>query len=63
VIDLQACFISNTKVSDSPPEGNFLAYKARPKESADFVEAIESEPMVVHLPIITLAEKLEILDF
>jgi hypothetical protein len=49
--------------SDSPPEGNFLAYKARPKESADFVEAIESEPMVVHLPIITLAEKLEILDF
>ncbi|MDF1538204.1 MAG: hypothetical protein P1Q69_04820 [Candidatus Thorarchaeota archaeon] len=44
------------------PEGNFLAYSARPKESVSFVDSIESEPMTVHLPIIRLSEKLEILD-
>lgn len=48
--------------ADEPPKGNFLAYKARPKESLKFVDAFESEPMIVHLPIIRLAEKLEILD-
>lgn len=47
---------------DKPPEGNFLAYKARPHESVTFVNEIDSEPMVVHLPIIRLSEKLEILD-
>ncbi len=45
-----------------PPAGNFLAYKARPKESVEFVDTVESEVMVVHLPIIRLADKLEILD-
>ena len=49
-------------IADSPPAGNFLAYKARPKESIEFLDTIDSEPMVVHLPIIRLAEKLEILD-
>ncbi len=48
--------------TNSGPEGNFLAYKARPKESVEFVHSIDSEPMTVHLPIIRLAEKLEILD-
>jgi hypothetical protein len=48
---------------DGPPKGSFLAYKARPKESLDWVEHLEgSEPMTVHLPIIKLAGKLEILD-
>ena len=47
---------------DEAPKGNFLSYKARPKESVEFVDTIDSEPMVVHLPIIRLAEKLEILD-
>ncbi|MFW9978914.1 MAG: hypothetical protein ACFFEJ_12595 [Candidatus Thorarchaeota archaeon] len=47
---------------DGPPAGNFLAYKARPKESIEFLDTIDSEPMVVHLPIIRLAEKMEILD-
>ena len=47
---------------NEPPKGSFLAYKARPKESVEFVESIDSEPMIVHLPIITLSEKLEILD-
>ncbi len=48
--------------ADEPPKGNFLSYKARPKESVEFVDTIDSEPMVVHLPIIRLAEKLEILS-
>jgi hypothetical protein len=47
---------------DEGPKGNFLAYQARPKESIRFVESIDSEPMIVHLPIIRLSEKLEILD-
>ena len=47
---------------DERPKGNFLAYQARPKESIRFVESIDSEPMIVHLPIIRLSEKLEILD-
>lgn len=47
---------------ENEPEGNFLAYTARPKESISFVDSIESEPMTVHLPIIRLSEKLEILD-
>jgi len=46
----------------SAPTGNFLAYKSRPKESVEFVKSIESEPMVAYLPIIKLAERLEILD-
>ena len=44
------------------PEGIFLSYTARPKESVNFVDSIESEPMTVHLPIIRLTEKFEILD-
>ncbi|MFW9849546.1 MAG: hypothetical protein ACFFF4_10405 [Candidatus Thorarchaeota archaeon] len=48
---------------EKPPEGNFLSYTARPKETVNFVDSIDSEPMTVHLPIIRLAEKLEILDF
>ncbi|UCE10203.1 MAG: hypothetical protein JSW61_14725 [Candidatus Thorarchaeota archaeon] len=47
---------------EGPPEGNFLSYKSRPEESVQFMQAIESEPMVVYLPIITLADKLEVLD-
>jgi hypothetical protein len=50
-------------VREIEPEGNFLAYTARPKETVSFVDAVESEPMTVHLPIIRLSEKLEILDF
>ncbi|MGY5854657.1 MAG: hypothetical protein RTU92_13895 [Candidatus Thorarchaeota archaeon] len=49
-------------VSDDPPTGNYLLYKARPKESLEFVETAEAEAMTVSLPIIRLAEKLEILD-
>ncbi|TFG10498.1 hypothetical protein EU538_01720 [Candidatus Thorarchaeota archaeon] len=48
---------------DGPPDGSFMAYKSRPKESVSFVKALESEPMIVHLPVIRLTEKLEILDF
>jgi hypothetical protein len=47
---------------EGPPSGSFLAYKSRPEESVKFVSKIDSEPMIVHLPIIMLAEKLEILD-
>jgi hypothetical protein len=48
---------------DSPPKGNFLAYKGRPKESLEFVDTFaDSEPMTVFLPIIRLAEKLNIID-
>ena len=48
---------------DGSPEGNFLAYKARPKEELFWVDNLEgSEPMTVHLPVIRLAQKLEILD-
>ncbi|MGQ4911783.1 MAG: hypothetical protein ACTSV3_01540 [Candidatus Thorarchaeota archaeon] len=48
---------------DGPPEGNFLAYKSRPKESVVFVDSLaDSEPMTVFLPIIRLSEKLELLD-
>ncbi len=48
---------------DGPPGGSFLAYKARPKEELNWVDNLEgSEPMTVHLPIIKLAEKLDILD-
>lgn len=47
---------------ESAPDGNFLAYGTRPKESVEFVASIESEPRVAYLPIIRLAEKLEILD-
>jgi hypothetical protein len=48
---------------DGPPEGNFIAYKGRPKESVSFVDTFaDSEPMTVFLPIIRLSEKLEILD-
>lgn len=48
---------------DGPPEGSFLAYKARPSESLDWVESLDgAEPMTVHLPVIKLAGKLEILD-
>ena len=44
------------------PKGIFLSYTTRPKESVNFVDSIESEPMTVHLPIIRLTEKFEILD-
>ncbi|MBY8999197.1 MAG: hypothetical protein KGD60_15920, partial [Candidatus Thorarchaeota archaeon] len=48
---------------DGPPKGSFLAYKARPKEALDWVETLaDAEPMTVHLPVIRLANKLEILD-
>jgi hypothetical protein len=48
---------------DGPPKGNFLAYKGRPKESLEFVDTFaDSEPMTVFLPIIKLAEKLNIID-
>ena len=47
---------------ESAPAGNYLAYNTRPKESVAFVDSIESEPRVAYLPIIKLAEKLEILD-
>lgn len=47
---------------DGPPTGSFLAYKSHQEESVKFVEKIDSEPRVVPLPIIKLAEKLEILD-
>ncbi|MGV9103370.1 MAG: hypothetical protein ACOC3C_04575 [Candidatus Thorarchaeota archaeon] len=47
---------------DEPPAGSFLAYKSRPEESVKFVNNVDSEPMVVHLPVIRLAERLEILD-
>lgn len=48
--------------ADEEPTGSFLAYKSRPEESVKFVNKLESEPMIVNLPIIRLAEKLEILD-
>ena len=48
---------------DGPPEGSFLSYTTRPKEKVEFVESIsESGTMVFYLPIVCLAEKLEILD-
>ena len=48
---------------EGPPEGNFLAYSTRPKEKVEFVDSIsDAGPMTLHLPIIRLAEKLEILD-
>lgn len=48
---------------DGPPEGSFLSYTTRPKEKVEFVESIsESGTMVFYLPIVRLAEKLEILD-
>lgn len=47
---------------EGPPEGNFLSYKTRPVETVEFVQTIESEPMIVHLPIINLAEKLSVLN-
>lgn len=49
-------------ILDHPPKGNFLSYKSRPKEAIDFVDTVETEPMVIFLPIIRLSEKLEILD-
>ncbi len=48
--------------TDEPPSGSFLAYKSRPKEEVGFVNTVEAEPMVLHLPVVNLAEKLEILD-
>ncbi|MFQ5831962.1 MAG: hypothetical protein ACE5H4_04630 [Candidatus Thorarchaeota archaeon] len=47
---------------EGPPEGSFLAYRSRDKESIEFVKTLEAEPRVAYLPIIKLAEKLEILD-
>ena len=47
---------------DGKPKGSFLAYQARPKESVEFVSHLaDSEPMTVHLPIIRLSEKLDII--
>ncbi len=47
---------------ESPPAGHFLQYKTRPEEAIKFVDVIESEPMLVHLPIIKMVKKLDILD-
>lgn len=47
---------------EGPPEGSFLLYRNRDKEEIKFVKAPESEPRTFHLPVIRLAEKLEILD-
>jgi hypothetical protein len=48
---------------DGPPAGNYISYRSRPKEEIDFVENLaDAEPMTIFLPIIRLAEKLEILD-
>ncbi|MFW9798933.1 MAG: hypothetical protein ACFFD9_00710 [Candidatus Thorarchaeota archaeon] len=48
---------------DGPPdEGSFLSYTSREKEEIRFVKTVEAEPRVAYLPIIRLAEKLEILD-
>ncbi len=47
---------------EGPPEGSFLAYRSRDKESIEFVKTLEAEPRVAYLPIIRLAEKLEILN-
>ena len=48
---------------EGPPEANFLSYTTRPKEKVEFVESpSDAGPMVLHLPIIHLTEKLEILD-
>ncbi len=47
---------------NSAPTGNFIAYRSRPKESVEFIETVDSEPLVFHLPIVRLAEKLEVLE-
>ena len=47
---------------DGPPKGTFLHYKAKDEETVLFANKITSEPLWVSLPIIQLAEKLEILD-
>ncbi|MHA2378384.1 MAG: hypothetical protein ACXADO_09495 [Candidatus Thorarchaeota archaeon] len=47
---------------DGPPEGSFLSYTSRDKEDIRFVKTLEAEPRVAYLPIIKLAEKLEILN-
>lgn len=48
---------------DGPPEASFLSYTNRPREKVEFVESpADAAPMVLHLPIIRLNEKLEILD-
>ncbi len=48
--------------TDEAPSGNFLAYRSRPKEEVKFVDSVEAEPMVLHLPIVNLAHMPEILD-
>jgi hypothetical protein len=50
-------------ITDEPPKGNFLSYSSREKEEIEFVKVPQSEPLKFYLPIIRLAEKLEILDF
>jgi hypothetical protein len=47
---------------ETPPEGSYLSYKARPKEAVAFTDVVESEVLTMFLPIIKLSEKLEILD-
>jgi len=47
---------------DGPPQGNFLTYKTREKESIGFTESVDSDPMTIHLPIIRLADKPSIVD-
>jgi hypothetical protein len=47
---------------DGPPRGNFLTYKTREKETIDFAESVDSDPMTIHLPIIRLSEKPIIID-
>jgi hypothetical protein len=50
-------------MGEGPPEGNFLAYRARPRETLDWVDSLDgAEPQTVHMPVIKLEKKLEILD-
>lgn len=48
--------------TDEAPSGSFLEYRSRPKEEIRFVETIGSEPMIIHFPLVNLAEKLPILE-
>ncbi|RDE13225.1 MAG: hypothetical protein C4K49_08855 [Candidatus Thorarchaeota archaeon] len=47
---------------EAPPEGNFLTYKTREKETIGFTESVDSDPMTVHLPIIRVAAKPDFID-
>lgn len=47
---------------EGPPKGNFLMYKTREKETIEFTESVDSDPMTIHLPIIRLTDKPSIID-